>query len=95
MSLNFQELLENSDNTYAFVGDEARKKKGLLTLKYPIEYSVITNYDDIEVLWQHVFENVLRVSPGDQPLLCSETVLNPRITREKTTQVLFYIYFII
>ncbi|KAJ5073815.1 actin [Anaeramoeba ignava] len=34
-----------------YVGDEAISKRGILTLKYPIENGIITNWDDIESLF--------------------------------------------
>lgn len=44
-------------NTY--VSDEAQNKRGTLTLKYPIELSTVTNWDDMEKIWHHTFYNKL------------------------------------
>ena len=51
-------------------------KRGILTLKYPIEYGIINNFDDIEKLWHDCFYSNLRVAPEGTFIYYSKNVIH-------------------
>merc|ERR1740121_155452 len=72
-----------------YVGDEAQGKRGALTLQYPIEHGIVTNWDDMEKIRHHAFYNKLRIAPEEHAVMLTEAPMNPKANRERVTQIMF------
>ena len=72
-----------------YVGEEAQTYRGMLNIKYPIEYGIVTNWDDMESVWYHTFHNELKVSPEGRNIFLTETCHNPHENSEKTIEIMF------
>ena len=73
----YENVMVGMNEKEAYVGAEAQAKKGVLSLRYPIEHGIVTDWDDMTKIWHHCFYNELRVAPGDHPCLLTEGTLFP------------------
>lgn len=48
-----------------YIGEEAQQIRGLLNLKYPIGSGEMINWDDVEKVWDYVYEKKLCVAPEE------------------------------
>ncbi len=72
-----------------YIGDEAQKMRGVLNLAYPIKSGIVTDWDNMEKVWEYCFSNELRVDPSEHKVLLTEAPMNPKANREKMTQLMF------
>merc|ERR1712196_584590 len=56
--------LVGTDKDY-YIGEEAQQKRGILILKYPLEHGIVQNWEDMEKVWRHTFDNELRMVVGN------------------------------
>lgn len=72
-----------------YVGDEAGSKPGLLVCKHPVQHGIVTDWDDIEIVYHHAFFDQLRIDPAGRTVLMTEASLNPSENRKKMTEIMF------
>mmetsp|Transcript_26982 Transcript_26982/g.77413 ORF Transcript_26982/g.77413 Transcript_26982/m.77413 type:complete len:382 (-) Transcript_26982:174-1319(-) len=71
-----------------FIGTRAEELRGILTLKYPMAHGVVEHWDDMELIWRHLYSE-MKVIAEEHPVLLTEAPLNPRRNREKAAEIFF------
>lgn len=59
----FPDLVGRSTRGETYVGFEAQAKRGIVGLRYPIERGIVTNWDNVELLWRHLIYDNLHLAP--------------------------------
>jgi actin-related protein len=72
-----------------YCGDDAIEKRGILTLQYPVQSGIITDWESMEKLWHYTFFDVLKTSSEEHPVLLAEAPLTPKSDREKMIRIMF------
>ena len=72
-----------------YIGDEAHSRAGILSLSYPIQNRLITDWDDLEKVWAFLFHNELRVDPEEHSMLQIQPPLFTAKDQCKATQIAF------
>lgn len=73
-----------------FVGPKAEEHRGLLSIRYPMEHGIVTDWNDMERIWQYIYSNdQLQAFAEEHPVLLTEAPLNPKKDREKAAEIFF------
>ena len=73
-----------------FAGPKAEEYRGLLSIRYPMEHGIVTDWNDMEKIWQYLYsKDQLQSYPEEHPVLLTEAPLNPARNREKAAEIFF------
>lgn len=73
-----------------FVGPKAEEHRGLLSIHYPMEHGIVTDWNDMERIWTYIYsKDQLSTFSEEHPVLLTEAPLNPRKNREKAAEIFF------
>lgn len=61
------------DKQMIAVGDAAMEKRGILSLSHPVENGLVQKWEDIEAVYEYVFEKKLEIDPSETPVLLCES----------------------
>nr|XP_046228181.1 uncharacterized protein LOC124050094 [Scatophagus argus] len=84
----YEEIMNSNLERDTYIGHEAQHMRGVLALKHPIKNGIIRNWDEMEKIWHHTFQQ-LRVDPEDHPVLLTEAAMNPLENRQRMVEVMF------
>ncbi|XP_041482772.1 actin, clone 302-like [Lytechinus variegatus] len=79
----------HQQNEDSYVGIDALNKRSVLDISYPVERGLVKNWDDLETVWEFIFERKLRVDPNTRPVVLTEPAKNPKANREKMIEIMF------
>nr|CAH8865856.1 unnamed protein product [Trichobilharzia regenti] len=72
-----------------FVGEHANALRNELILSCPIANGIVTDIDELSIVWYYMFMKELRTNPEHHPVLVSEYPLLPKYNREKLAEMIF------
>ena len=73
----------------AYIGEEASTYQRMMHCNWPMQKRCITDWADMERLWQHTVLNELRVEPEEQAILLIDAPLTPKADRQRTAEIMF------
>jgi len=85
----FKRVMMGGVDQDVYIGRKAQELRGLLKIKYPVAHGIVEDWEDMERIWKHVYDNELGTLPEEHPVLLTEAPLNPRQNRDIAAQIFF------
>ena len=71
-----------------YVGSQAQSLRGILSISHPIRQGVVQDWDDLETIWEHIFQAELKTEASAQPLLITQQPLSSLEDETKMAEIL-------
>lgn len=72
----YKAVLPTKNQEFNVTGNISDEMRGLLKIRYAMEHGIIKHWDDMDMIWKKVF-NQLELSMKDQPVFMTEPPLTP------------------
>jgi centractin len=50
-----------------FIGQKAQELRGILSLHHPMDHGIVTNWADMERIWQYIYGEELKLTSEEAP----------------------------
>ncbi|XP_028857961.1 uncharacterized protein LOC114802958 isoform X2 [Denticeps clupeoides] len=84
----YEEVMNGSADREMYIGHDAQHMRGVLTLKHPMKNGIVQNWDEMERIWHHAFQQ-LNAEPDEHPVMLTEAAMNPRENRQRMVELMF------
>ncbi|XP_024537563.1 actin-related protein 2 [Selaginella moellendorffii] len=90
--LRYEESLTEQELKDIVVGDACTELRHQLEVSYPVSNGIVQSWEDMGHVWDHAFQNVLRINPSECKILLTDPPLNPTKNRERMVETMFEKY---
>mmetsp|Transcript_35328 Transcript_35328/g.100359 ORF Transcript_35328/g.100359 Transcript_35328/m.100359 type:complete len:393 (+) Transcript_35328:153-1331(+) len=77
--------------TDLMVGDDANNARAMLQLNRPIADGKVTDWNDMEAVWEHTWDR-LGIVPSEHQVVQTEAAMNPPANRQRIVETMFEKY---
>jgi actin-related protein len=74
------------------IGKDAEDSRELLNIKYPIQRGIVEDIDELEKIYDHIFNNEMRVDPSCHNVLITGFSVDSMKKKEKIAEMMFEIF---
>jgi len=65
----------------SFIGSGGQEHREVLATPHPIASGLVTNWDDMQRTWRHIYDNRLATQAESHPVLVCERPMTPQVDK--------------